>query len=429
MREQVLTQLLVIVRVIHFAATVLAAGVVFFRVFIAESAMRDSGGGASVAFQIAWRRIVLIALAVAVLSGAAWLVLLAANIYGETIYDVCAQGGIFTVAGETRFGQIWCARFVVALLLGALTMWPPAARRPWSIFTPVLAAALLASLAWVGHAGATPGMNGDVHLASDVLHLLAAGAWVGGLPPLAMLLARARTDDLIRKTIPLAVSRFSVLGIICVGTLLTTGIINTRYLVVTLANLFGTDYGRLVLVKIALFTAMVGVASVNRFYLTSRLAKSGATRALQRNGLIELALGTVVLLVVGLLGTMPPAGHAHVHAQYGAVAADAAFVHIHSENGMADVTVAPGRVGTSRATIRLWHEDLTELPAKAVTFSLTAPAADSKPLVRAARLLANGGWEVDGLRLPEGGNWTVKIDAQLSPTSRLELDAPIVIEP
>lgn len=96
---------------------------------------------------------------------------------------------------------------------------------------------------------------------------------------------------------------------------------------------------------------------------------------------------------------------------------------------MADVTLAPGQVGTARATIRLWHEDLTELPAKAVTLILKAPAPGSNPLTRKARQNADGSWEVEGIPLGVSGNWTVNIEALLSPSGRLDLDGPIVIEP
>ena len=53
----------------------------------------------------------------------------------------------------------------------------------------VAGAGFIVLIALVGHAGATPGTAGDIHLASDMAHLLAAGAWLGGLPALAMLLA------------------------------------------------------------------------------------------------------------------------------------------------------------------------------------------------------------------------------------------------
>src|SRR6185437_10963689 len=176
-----MSELLVAARGIHFAATVLVAGVAFFRFFIAEPAIAATANPAISRLRTNWKLTIWIALAVAILSAAAWFVLLAANIYGESIFDVYAKGGFWTVASDTRFGRIWCARLVLALILGLITLRAGAANRFWNFTAVILAAVLLASLAWVGHAGGTPGTDGEIHLTSDVLHLLAAGAWVGGL--------------------------------------------------------------------------------------------------------------------------------------------------------------------------------------------------------------------------------------------------------
>ncbi len=92
------------------------------------------------------------------------------------------------------------------------------------------AAGLLALLGLIGHAGATPGLTGGIHLASDMVHLLSAGAWLGGLPALAMLLmAQARRSQkpgwgAIATD---ATHRFSRLGIICVAVLLASGVVNS----------------------------------------------------------------------------------------------------------------------------------------------------------------------------------------------------------
>ena len=67
---------LIYVRAIHFAATITVAGVVFFIVFVAEPAFRNAKNGARlpviVRRQLTW--IAWVGLAVAVVSGAAWLV-------------------------------------------------------------------------------------------------------------------------------------------------------------------------------------------------------------------------------------------------------------------------------------------------------------------------------------------------------------------
>src|SRR5262249_33322267 len=135
------------------------------------------------------------------------------------------------------------------------------------------------------------------------------------------------------------------------------------------------------------------------------------------------------LVVVGFLGVMAPASHAQHHPVYGAIPADAAYVHIHSLSGMADVAIVPGRAGTSRALIRLWDEDFAPLPAQRLTLTLKPPVAGSKSLMHAAAADQDGGWEVDGIELAQPGNWTVAVDAGLDTKRHLVLEAPIVIAP
>jgi putative copper resistance protein D len=294
-------------------------------------------------------------------------------------------------------------------------------------------------LAWSGHAAGGLGDEAVVHPAADVLHLIAAAAWVGALLPLIVLLAAASggADDASLSMARTATTRFSILGIVSVGTLLVTGIVNTYYLAGSVPALLHTDYGRLLLIKIALFLAMVAIATVNRFRLTPRLlqqnnitASRGALRRLRRNAAIEVLAGAMVIAIVAALGTMPPAIHAaHQHPTYGAVPADAAFVHIHLVEGMADVTIQPGRTGRARATIRLWDEDFEALEARQVSVTLTAPGATGKPTTLPAVQRRDGAWQVDGIALSEPGNWTVSVDVVLDANKRLTLTAPIVIEP
>jgi putative copper resistance protein D len=431
-----LTDPLIYARAVHFAATILAAGTVFFQVLVAEPAFAAAADDAVPAMErlrCRWSWLVRFSLAIALLSAAVWLVLLAAAIYGAPIAKVWANGGVWTVVTATRFGQVWSARLGLAVVLAlALPLLMPAAARPrWSFVPVILAAGLLIAPAWTGHAGATPGLGGQLHVVVDALHVLAAGGWIGGLPPLAMLLAAARwpKEPGWTNVVTAAIRRFSLLGMASVGVLLATGIINTWFEVGSFADLIETAYGRLIVLKLGLFAVMVALAAVNRFHLTPRLAAVGAVRQLQRNSLAEAALGFAAVLVVGFLGTMAPASHAHLHPAYGAVAAEAAFTHIHGEQGIAEVTIMPGRAGSARATIRLWNEDFGPLEAQAVTLTLTAPTTLSKPTTRFAWQTRDGAWQVDGIELPQPGIWMITVGAVLGPHKRLALTAPIVIEP
>jgi putative copper resistance protein D len=416
--------LLVAVRAVHFAATISACGAILFRFLIAEPVFARAAPKTAETLRAQWSLLVWASLIVAVLSSAAWLVLFTADAFGAPISEVCLHGGVFTVIAQTRFGQAWIVRIALCTLL-ALSLTSPVFIR-WRAVPIAIAAVLLASPAWTGHAGATAGLSGRFHLTADVLHLLAAGAWVGALPPLVLVLATAQRNRANKMTAAIT-SRFSVMGIVCVGTLLITGIVNSWYLVGNVDNLFSSSYGRLVLLKIAVFAAMVAIAAINRFRLTPKLRSPGIARQLARNALTETGLGLIAIFLAAALGSMEPA--AHSHPTYAPVPAGAAFVHIHTEQAMADVTVTPGRAALVTLELRLVREDFTPLKATQVSVRLSDQTTGQITLNSNAVAAGDGSWRVEGLDLPHAGTWTVWIDVSSDEYGRISLDGPIVIEP
>lgn len=413
---------LTLIRAVHFAGSVLAAGTVAFVVIVAEPAgPTGTAVGGLTRLRQCWNLTIWIALAVATLSGAAWLLWLAADLLGMSTADAVLRGAIWTVLTDTRFGQVWSARAALALLLAVLLPWPMT-----RMVQLAAAAAFLALPALIGHAGATPGIQGDIHLVSDAVHLLAAGAWLGGLPALALLLARANADPALGDVAARATARFSRLGMIAVGALLASGLVNSWNLVGSPDALVTTEYGRLLLFKLGLFVAMLAIAAVNKFRLTPRLAAAKTMRALARNSLAEIGLGVGVLAVVGALGTLPPAAHRHVPSAE--IPPDAAFVHIHSLEAMADLTVDPGRIGRGRVSIHVSREDFSEFPARAVRLALDPPVPGST-IERMAVRAADGTWEIASLDLPQAGIWTARVIVTPPTGVPIVLDAPLLINP
>jgi putative copper resistance protein D len=358
---------------------------------------------------------------------------------GEKLVDVWPSGTLWTVVTETIFGRAAVIRLGLAVALAVIfvPLFSARGRNPiWlDVTAAFVAAAFAGGVAWGGHAAGGLGAEAIVHPAADVLHLVAAAAWVGALAPLAILLAVTghAPDEL--DFARAATVRFSALGMAAVATLLATGLINSWYLVGSTAALLGTYYGHLLLFKLALFLGMVAIAAFNWSRLTPALVQTDsvaaaqvARRRLYRSAMIEVAAGAIIIAIVAVLGTQPPANHADHHSTSGAVPADATFQHIHTGEGMADVMIEPGRVGTARATIRLWNDDLEILPARSLTLTLTAQAAGSKPVTLGAVQEPDAAWIVDGIKLPEAGNWNVEVDAILGTGKRLELKAPIVID-
>jgi putative copper resistance protein D len=232
---------------------------------------------------------------------------------------VISEGILWTVLSGTDFGYDWMVRLALTVLLvGVLypfdfTELVTSHRRRGAAVA--LAAGLVGTLAFAGHAGAGSGIEGAIHLTSDILHLVAAAAWIGSLLPLAVLLGAAHlTGDEPSKAIACtATLRFSALGMVTVGTLVATGIVNSWELAGSVPALFGTDYGRLLLVKVALFLVMLSIAAVNRLHLTPRLVqrldastRQHALRQLRINSLIEAGVAAIIVFIVGVLGTLPP---------------------------------------------------------------------------------------------------------------------------
>jgi copper resistance protein D len=320
---------LAVVRAIHFASTVMVAGSVLFAYCVAEPAFQtvaDAPLRVVQAFRARLSVLLLVSLAFAVASGAGWLLLSAARIGGQPLSEAIISGTAWLVLTQTRFGTDWQLRLLLAVLLAAYVLLKPqTGSRRHDLFASALGIAFVASLAWAGHGGATSGNAGYVHAAADVFHLSAASAWLGGLIPLVLLLRLLRGfDEPAWAMIAYDVTgRFSNLGIIAVGTLLMSGMINAWFLVGGTANLFSTEYGELLQLKIALFVGMVCLAAANRLHLMPLLSnvaktvasdlKSKTVRRLERNALLELSLGLVIICVVGVLGITPPAAEAHVH--------------------------------------------------------------------------------------------------------------------
>ena len=427
---------MITIRAIHFAATLVAAGMVFFIVFVAVPALRAAANDKTLR-AVLWPQLAFIgwfSLVLAVGSGAAWLVLTASAMSGTPPGELTADV-LRTVLTQTHFGLAAIVRLAAAGILAlAFALLLSAPYRAWAGAVALLAASVFAgALAFTGHALGGQGVEGIAHPTADILHLIASAAWVGALIPLALLLAAAGKSNSLAIA-RAATLRFSTLGVISVGTLLITGIVNTWYLAGSVDALTATFYGQLLLAKIATFLVMVAIAAINRQWLTPRLvqnaspaAAQGALRQLRRNAIVEALAGALVICLVAVLGTKPPGIHIHQHPAYGALPADAAFVHIHTEQAMADVTIVPGRPGEARVTIRLWNGDFEPIEARAVKFSITSPAGDKSP-AQSAQENADGAWQVDRIKLLQPGNWTVTVDAELNAADRAVLAAPIVIE-
>ncbi|WP_085648166.1 MULTISPECIES: copper homeostasis membrane protein CopD [unclassified Pseudomonas] len=203
---------------------------------------------------------------------------------------------------ETDVGLAWTLRMIALI---AVMIWPGL----W--LASMAGAVALASLAWSGHGA----MDNAWHLLSDILHLLAAGAWLGAM--LALILM-SRLDALFCeariRSLADSVKHFEGVGAAIVLILSVTGVANYLFIVgPTLGEvLFGT-YGILLAIKVVLFGGMLVLAALNRFHLGPLLEQSlragqhqVAANALRRSVALELVIALLIVGLVAWLGTLSP---------------------------------------------------------------------------------------------------------------------------
>jgi putative copper export protein len=294
---------LIAVRAANFAATISISGIFAFVYVVARPAYRTANLPLPTSLLRALRFLSWASLALALLTSFAWSIGISRAL----------GGAVGVVLLKTQFGHVMLMR-VGMILCVATGIGGLGRRSALGYFYVPLTGALIAAAAWQGHAGADIGWGGAIHLAADISHLLAAGIWLGGLLPLALFLVTALHGD-GGGVLParVGVSRFSMLGLVCISTLFLSGLINTWFLSGTLPALVGTPYGWLLLAKLAIFCAILGFAALNRYRLMPRILLDSDTafvgRGMVRNTLIEAALGLLVIAIVGVLGTLVPGLH------------------------------------------------------------------------------------------------------------------------
>lgn len=247
--------------------------------------------------QLVTRRALVIATVAALLLSGVAFVLLAAAMTGAGVASV-DRDLLLMLVRDTTPGTAFLVRSA-ALLVMLIALLVPQPR-----FTPValLAAVASATLAWNGHGAMEEGVAGRLHLIADIVHLLAAGAWIGALAVFVTLAVR-RSPQAAG-----ALADFAGMGTAIVAAIVLTGIVNAAMLVGIdgLARLGTSLYGQLLLAKLALFALMLALAAANRFVLTPRLTASGDLRALRISLSTEFAAGVLIVLLIGWAGTLEP---------------------------------------------------------------------------------------------------------------------------
>ena len=243
----------------------------------------------------------------------------AAGIMGVAVSDL-ARDDLAWYLFDIPAGRAGLTRALLLFVLISVLGWQLwRGERPFPVRrVTVLAGAALLSLAWNGHAAGGEGVSGAVRLVAGMAHLLAAGGWIGAIFALLILFVRhgkpAAGEGL--HMLWRALHTFSRPGTVFVGVLVVTGILHYGDLVGwSIAPLFHSRHGNLMLLKLALFAAMLGLAALHRRWLVPRLARdiqtgvpSHSAPHLRLTVTIEATIALLILVSVAVLGTLSPHG-------------------------------------------------------------------------------------------------------------------------
>ncbi len=230
----------------------------------------------------------------------AWLAVVTANLAAPaSLADWPSD--LWAVLSDTGFGQVLLAQMGLTVATGLVLAGHPGQwRRRIGLLTGTAAA-----IAEVGH-GHAYAMAKTVSLLelSEVAHLWAGGAWLGGLVPLLLVVQLAPPP-----LAAMAARWFTPLGRLCLVLLAASALLQGCVLVGSLGALVATGYGRIALLKLALFGVLFGFALVNRYRLAPALRGHHAARA-RRHFIASLVLqtgfGLLIVLAAAWLGQLRP---------------------------------------------------------------------------------------------------------------------------
>ena len=232
-------------------------------------------------------------------------------------------------------GHIWLFQLLLTVGITAVVFLGWRKRLAHGIWIPLLIAGstlIAAGIGWTSHSATLIGrMEG---FAVTFSHIVGAGLWVGGLLTLAIVLPPILTEVSGQNRSRVAaqtIRRFSVLALAGVTLALTTGLVLAAWHVPSFDALVDSVYGLVLSVKTLAILFALGLGGLTRYVLLSDLepwrdglprrlgmshwspissstSQSAAIDRVRRFIRTELVIVIVIILLAGLLTSVPTAG-------------------------------------------------------------------------------------------------------------------------
>jgi putative copper export protein len=275
---------LIALKAMTYAAVLGAAGAVFFLCYSGSLVPNPERTGI--------RRLAVGLAMLSMLTGGAQILVTAGSMSGATagMWDKT----MVQMVWQAGAGRAYAIR-AVGLALLALAVLRNVLPWPGCIGAAIAAT----SFAWTGHAWSLLPNALPILLLS--VHLLGGAFWLGALGPLAIV---ARDDDLPR--VAATAFRFGSSAIFVVAALIAAGLGLLSKMLGSVSDIWASEYGRYVLLKLTLVAGLLCLAAFNKLLLTPRLLAGDvrAVRSLRLSIRVELLLGALILAVTAVFTTI-----------------------------------------------------------------------------------------------------------------------------
>ncbi len=357
---------------IYIGIAVFAGGLIFELLIVDRLARTEDQDNVFAFVTLVGGRFVTVAIAaivVVVVAQVAQLILQTAIAYDDWFAALNA-GRIVEVVTQSDWGRFWSWRFTTAILAVVTLIGVRQSIRhaqisldddetalvtetPWGIGAIALGGIYLLLIALTSHNAATPNDIRWFAIATDLIHIISATVWVGGVAYLTVASVHAiRSGEQHARTMVRRIaSRFAPLAIFATSILVASGIVSSL-MQVTIPEALNTPYGRVLGIKVLLLVVLIALAiRNNRSVASAGEPDATHTRSLSRYVSIELGVAFSVLLATAGLASLEPARQ---YAERTGIAGAEYVSHSETIAG-ADINVKldPGETGTNSLMVDL----------------------------------------------------------------------------
>ena len=232
------------------------------------------------------------------------------SVDGSTIETFLFKTGVGRIAIlEIGFAAATCAPAVIAWVTLKNTKVSDVAL----LAAALIAAANLATVPFASHPITLDAQI--VGVLSAIVHRLALSLWLGGLPALILLIGAGPVPDDARRVATLVLRRFSHLATAAMGAILLTGALLTWFLVGNFPGLIGTEYGRLLIIKLILLGGVLFIAGGLQRHLLPllELKPSDPTlRSYANRVKLETIFAVLIVVIASDMAGLAPPEHENI---------------------------------------------------------------------------------------------------------------------